>query len=163
MLCSLGGYAYIQSDTISTRQNELDQLQQSKKKFNTILTKIKKLEEETQILGKQIGVIKKLKKSSPLTVHALDEVANLTPSKRMWLTSFTQSENSLKLSGMALDNRTIAKYMDDLKASPYIRDVTLVSSSLKAYAGKNLKAFSISCSLTVPEEKGQEQPPETLE
>jgi type IV pilus assembly protein PilN len=40
-----------------------------------------------------------------------------------------------------------------MKASPYITSVNLASSSLKSYAGKNLKAFSLSCAIAVPEEK----------
>lgn len=75
----------------------------------------------------------------------------------MWLTTLTQSGGNMKVSGMALDNRTIAKYMDDLKSSPYIQSVHLASSSLKGFAGRNLKAFSISCSIAVPEDKKEPQ------
>ncbi len=111
---------------------------------------IKQLEKDKELIEKRIAIIKQLKKSSSLTVHVLDEVANLTPADRMWLTSVTQSGASLTIAGMALDNRTIAKYMEDLKTSPYISNVNLVNTSLKSYAGRNLKVFSLSCSAAVP-------------
>jgi len=157
VLLAIAALAFIQSNIISGKEKKLAQVKQNKQQYTKILNKIKQLEKETETLEKQIGVIGQLKASSSLTVHALDEVANLTPAKRMWLTSLSQSGNSLSLSGMALDNRTIAQFMDDLKSSPYINSVTLQSSALKGYAGKNLKAFSISCSLVAQVDKQEDQ------
>jgi len=68
----------------------------------------------------------------------------------MWLTKLQQTGNELKLSGMALDNQTVAKYMDDLTNSSYIQNVNLVSASMEKFAEKNLKLFSVSCSVSVP-------------
>ncbi|MBM9513591.1 PilN domain-containing protein [Desulfogranum marinum] len=150
-------FAMLQANTITARNETLADLKKERQRYTAILNKIKQLEQDKQVLQNRIAVIKKLKKSSSLTVHALDEVANITPSKRMWLTTLTQSGGNMKVSGMALDNRTIAKYMDDLKSSPYIQSVHLASSSLKGFAGRNLKAFSISCSIAVPEDKKEPQ------
>ncbi len=144
-------FGLLQAATIDEKKSSLDSLKKEKQKYSKIISRIKQIEKDKEVLKKRINVIKKLKHSSSLTVHALDEVSNLTPSKRMWLTSLTQSGSNLRISGMALDNRTIAKYMDDLKASPYINRVTLANSSLKGFAGRNLKSFSISCSLVMPE------------
>ncbi len=155
LLClfvALGGVAYLQVSRAGQLRAELAQLKKEKQKYNKILAKIKKLEQDKALLEKRIAIIRQLKKSSSLTVHILDEIANITPTKRMWLTSLAQTGNTLQLTGMALDNRTIAKYMEDLKKSPYIKSVSLTSSSLKPYAGRNLKAFSLTCTIGMPEE-----------
>lgn len=159
VLCALGGYAFYQAGVIKERKSALADLNKRQQKYTKILREIKELEKQQKILETRISVIKKLKHSSSLTVHALDEIARITPAQRMWLTTFSQSGGSLTVAGMALDNRTIAKYMDDLKASEYINSVSLSSSALKGYAGRNLKAFSITCSIAVPaeEEKPQTQ------
>lgn len=68
----------------------------------------------------------------------------------MWLTNLTQNTSMLQLSGIALDNRTIANYLESLKGSPYLTEVTLGSSALNKYGGRNLKKFSLSCSVTLP-------------
>ena len=61
---------------------------------------------------------------------------------------------------MALDNQTVAKYMDDLEGSRYIENVSLANSSMKQFAERNLKSFSLSATATAPnEEKKQEEPP----
>ncbi|HEB50614.1 MAG TPA: pilus assembly protein PilN [Desulfobulbus sp.] len=156
LFVALGGVAYLQATRADQLNNELAQLRKEKKKYNKILAKIKTLEQNKALLEKRIGIIKQLKKSSSLTVHILDEIANITPTKRMWLTSLSQTGSNLQLAGMALDNRTIAKYMEDLKKSPYIKSVSLTSSSLKTYAGRDLKAFSLTCTIGMPEEAGTE-------
>ena len=150
LLAVLGVIGFFQVSKANQLQNDITTLNTEKQKHAKTLKLIKQLEKDKELIEKRIAIIKQLKKSSSLTVHVLDEVANLTPADRMWLTSVTQSGASLMLAGMALDNRTIAKYMEDLKTSPYISNVNLVNTSLKNYAGRNLKVFSLSCSTAVP-------------
>lgn len=157
LLLLLAVLVFWQTNVANGRQAKLNAIQAEKQKYDITLKKIKQLEEEKLILENQISIIEKLKQSSSLTVHVLDEVANFTPSKRMWLTSLSQSGKDLSINGMALDNRTIAKYMDELKTSEYIQEVSLANTALKSFAGRNLKTFSISCTLAVPgEESGSD-------
>lgn len=144
-LSLLLSFAFYQAIDISRLQKTNEDLQTEKKQYNKILDEIKHLEEAKKILETRIEVIKQLKQSSSLTVHILDEVANYTPSNRMWLTGLSQTSADLKLAGMALDNQTIAKYMDDLGKSHYITNVYLANSSMKNFAERDLKSFSISC------------------
>ncbi|HID70857.1 MAG TPA: pilus assembly protein PilN, partial [Desulfobacterales bacterium] len=99
-----------------------------------------------------ISIIKKLKRDSSTTVHILDEVANKVDSKRMWLKSLKQQGQSLSLTGIALDNRTVAQFMEALKESPYISIVNLSNASLTKVSGRNLKSFSLACSIVSPKE-----------
>ncbi len=147
----LGIVSFFQSSKATGLQQQISDLNREKQRHAATLRLIKKLEKDKAVIETRISIIKKLKKSSSLTVHILDEVAKITPTNRMWLTSLTQNGNNLQLSGMALDNRTIAKYMEDLKKSPYIANTSLVGSSLKSYAGRNLKSFSLSCTIQVPD------------
>jgi type IV pilus assembly protein PilN len=155
LLAALGAVGYFQNSTASKLQKDIVQLNNEKQQYAKTLKLIKQLEQDKALIEKQIAIIKQLKQSSSLTVHILDEVANRTPADRMWLTSLSQSGTDLKIAGMALDNRTIAKYMEDLKASPYITSVNLAGSSLKSYAGRNLKSFSLNCTITADTEKGK--------
>lgn len=109
-------------------------------------------------LNNKIKIINKLKADSSLTVHILDEVASLIDNNRMWLTAFSHNGNQLVLSGYALDNQTVAQFMDELKfKSPFINSVSLSNSSLSAVSGKELKSFSLTCSVSAP------APPEEVE
>jgi len=151
LLLVLGVVGVYQATTASQLNADLSRLQNEKRQYTKILDHIKKFEQDRALTEKKIAVIKELKKSSALTVHILDEVARLTPTKRVWLKSLSQAGNKLQLTGMALDNRTIAEYMDDLKTSPYINEVSLENSTLAKYAGRDLKSFAISCLISVPD------------
>ncbi|GAB4340605.1 MAG: PilN domain-containing protein [Desulfobulbaceae bacterium] len=151
VLAAVGAVWFYQAQSISALAQEITSLKNEKQRYNQVLAQIAKLEKDKELIENKIAVINNLQKTKALTVHILDEVARLTDSKRMWITSLDQSGMSLRLSGTALDNQTIAKYMETLKTSPYITDVNLISTSLTVFAGRNLKSFSLSCSLTMPE------------
>ncbi|WP_446008754.1 PilN domain-containing protein [Candidatus Electrothrix sp.] len=138
---------------VSGLERDIKDLTVRKKELQKTLDLINELEKKKKLFEQRIGVVNQLKKKSQLTVRILDEVARLTPHERMWLTSVSQDTNSLKLSGIALDNRTIADYLDALKdsSSSYFSNVTLGRSSLKKYGGRNLKQFSLTCSVALPE------------
>ncbi|MCI5121862.1 MAG: hypothetical protein D3908_11855 [Candidatus Electrothrix sp. AUS4] len=141
--------------TVSGLEEEIQRYTARKKELQKTLDLIVELEKKKALVEKQISIVHELQKKSQLTVRVLDEVARRTPNERMWLTSLNQTSTSLKLSGMALDNRTIADYLDALNASPYFTDVTLANSALSKYGGRNLKRFSLSCSIVLPGADGE--------
>lgn len=147
LLLILGLWAGYQSNAIANITDTNNKLQEEKKKYSKILEEIKKLEQEKKDLLARIEVINKLKESSSLTVRVLDEVARFTPSDRMWLKTLSQSANTLSLTGMAMDDQTVARYMEDLEKSPFVSNVILVSSAMENFAERQLKTFSISCTV----------------
>ena len=77
----IGIYSWYQFDSIKNLKTEDNRLTDEKNKYNKILNQIKKIDEEKKTLENRISVIKTLRKESSITVHVLDELANLTPSK----------------------------------------------------------------------------------
>ncbi len=146
----LGLAGYMQIREIDRLQAEIDALNKIKNSYTPTLLKIAKFKKQKKELDRKTQIIRNLKTESSLTVRALDEVANRIDNQRMWLTSLHQQNNSLELSGMALDNQTIAQFMDNLKASEFISDVALANSSLKTVSGRNLKNFSLNCTVFHP-------------
>ncbi len=147
----LGAVGLLQVTRIKSIKASIVKLQQEKQRYAPILAEIKRLEKAKKNLENKIGIIKKLKRDSSKTVHILDEVAKKVDSKRMWLKSLKQQGTSLSLNGVALDNRTIAQFMDSLKESPYISGVNLSTASLAKVSGRDLKSFNLACSTIVPE------------
>jgi type IV pilus assembly protein PilN len=150
VLILLAMVGFYQASIASQLQKDITSLQAEKKRYNEMLVQIQQLEADKKLIESKIAVIKELKKSSALTVRVLDEVANLTPTKRIWLTTLNQSGTNLQINGMALDNQTLAGYMDALKSSEYIEEVNLVSSSQQQFAGSNLKSFALTCTISIP-------------
>ena len=157
LLLILGAVGFLQSTRIGNIESQIAELKKERQKYEPILKEMNQLEKVKLDLENKIDIIKKLKRESSTTVHILDEVANRVDSKRMWLTSLNQQGANLSLAGVALDNRTVAQFMDALKDSPYVSVVNLSNASLTKVSGRNLKSFSLSCSIVSP----QKETPET--
>ncbi len=148
-----GLVTYYQLGKVTVLENQISALNKEKQRYAPIIAQIKKMEQQKKELERRIDVIKKLKTDSSLTVRVMDEVANIIDTDRMWLLSLNQQGGSLQLSGIALDNQTVAQFMDNLKVSPIVRDVDLTDSSLKNIAGRDLKSFSMTVSVAQPNPK----------
>ena len=150
LLAALGVVGYSRAVKIDSLQNKQAHLQAEKTKYNAVLAQIKKIKREQDLLRTKLTAIKKLKANSQLPVRVLDEIAKLTPSSRMWLKSFNLANNVISLSGIALDNATIAQYMEQIKRSPFFSEADLVNSSMTRVADKKLKSFTLSVRLNQP-------------
>lgn len=148
----LGGVGFLQLTKISNAKTSIAKLEREKQRYAPILAEMTQLENSKKNLENRIAIIKKLERDSSVTVHILDEVAKKVDSKRMWLNSLKQQGVNLSLTGIALDNRTIAQFMDALKKSPYIGNVNLSNASLTKVSGRDLKSFSMACSIISPKE-----------
>ncbi len=158
-LVLLATTGFFQAQAIDTLTSEISSLNAKKASYTPILNKIAQLKKDREELGRKTDIIKKLKSDSSLTVRVLDEVATRVDKNRMWLETLQQQNESLSLTGVALDNQTVAQFMDNLKESPVVKDVTLTNSSQKAVSGRNLKSFLLSAVVAQPQPKK----PETTE
>lgn len=147
-LVAVAGFMQLQN--IKKLNNTITELKKERDSYTPTLKKIAKLKKDQQEFTRRSEIIDKLKTDSSLTVRLIDEVATRIDNQRMWLDSLQQQNATLRLSGVALDNRTIAQFMDQLKASPFVSEVSLTSSSLKIVSGKNLKHFELNCNVSYP-------------
>lgn len=146
---------YLQYQKANGLEKDISSLNAKKQSYTPTLNKIAQLKKDREELTKKTDIIKQLKVESSLTVHVIDEIASKLDNQRMWLESLQQQGGSLSLSGVALDNQTIAQFMDNLKTSPFVQDVSLTNSSLKVVSGRNLKSFDLSCAVGFPSASGQ--------
>ncbi len=153
----LGIVSFLQNTQVKNIESSIVELKKEKQRYAPILAEMKKLEQTKKDLENKIGIIKKLRRESAITVHILDEVAKKVDSKRMWLKSLKQQGANLSLTGVALDNQTIAQFMDALKDSPYISEVNLSNASLAKVSGRDLKSFSLACDIVSPPEESQKK------
>lgn len=156
VLVLLGLVGILQAGRMTTLNDEIAVKTKEKKSFDKVIQELADLEKKRLDLNNKIQIINKLKSDSSLTVHVLDEVSNIVDNNRMWLTSLNQRGGSLKITGYALDNQTVAQFMDELKVSPYINSVSLNNSSLKQVAGTDLKEFGLSCGVSIPQPEGEQ-------
>ncbi|MBC8209085.1 MAG: PilN domain-containing protein [Desulfobulbaceae bacterium] len=153
LLLTLLAIGLFQANKAKGLEQDIVAIKKELEHYKPILKQIKDIEKAKKELERKIQVIKTLDKESSLTVEVLDQVAQLVDSSRLWLTSLKQQGSSLALTGVALDNQTIAHFMNKLEASPHVGTVNLSNASLTRVAGRSLKSFSLQCSVALPPEQ----------
>jgi type IV pilus assembly protein PilN len=148
LILAVGWFAL--AGKIAGLREELVALDKKKQSYQPIIKQIDTLKKEKQLVEQKLDSIKKLQAGAQVTVRVLDEVASRTPTNRMWLNSLQQSSGRLQLQGIALDNETIAQYMQQLEASEYFEKTELTSSAQTDVAKQKLKSFSLIINVVAP-------------
>jgi type IV pilus assembly protein PilN len=143
VLALLGLVALALGFKVDELQASIASLKTEKAKYQTTINQIEQLKKDQALLETKLNTISQLKKGSQLAVRVMDELATLTPSSRLWLNSMSFNGTTLRLSGIALDNATIADYMETLIASPYFASAELSGTTTTAVEGRQLKSFSL--------------------
>jgi len=143
--------------TISSLESENAVLSKKKASYQPILNQIDKLKKDKAKKEKKLEVIKQLKTVSLSMVRILDELARITPSSRLWLNNLQIKDGSLTFSGIALDNATIAQFMNRINNSKFFTGASLSRTTLTTIANASLKAFSMTVGIkqqkTAPSDK----------
>jgi len=143
VLALLGVVAIALSFKVDTLQASIAALTKEKAKYQTTINQIEQLKKDQALLETKLNTISQLKKGSQLSVRVMDELAQLTPSSRLWLNSMSFNGTILRISGIALDNATIAGYMETIVTSPYFATAELSGTSTTGIQGRLLKSFSL--------------------
>ena len=158
VLVLLGLVALVIGFRVGDLNASIGKLNKEKKKYQTTINQIEKLKKDQTLLETKLDMISRLKSGSQLTVRLMDEMANLVPSERLWISQMLISKGTLKLSGTALDNATIADFMETVVTSPYFATADLSGTSSKSVSGRTLKAFSLTCRVINPDVKEEKMP-----
>lgn len=134
-------------EEITLSENKIAEL---KKKIGK-LEEVKKLKEQVK---KKLDVLAQLRKNKTGPAQRLETLSNLTPDK-LWLTNYSESDQTVKISGIALTEELIAQFMRALQGSNDFTDVGLLVSEQTEIAGTKLKKFD----LTMKLKSGLLQPP----
>jgi type IV pilus assembly protein PilN len=153
-------YVFIQisSDLSNIKQVE-NEKRQELAKYQKTLSEIKKLEKAIKEIETKLDVIKELEKGKTGPVRLLDEIAEAVPKDKLWLKTFNESQGTLRLTGTAMDNETVALFMDNLTNSDHIVSVELQGVTLRDLPEYRLKVsdFGLECK-TYASEKKEEEP-----
>jgi len=106
------------------------------------LNEIKKLEKDIKEINTKLDVIKDLEKGKTGPVLLLSTIADAVPKDKLWLTSLSEGNGKLTLTGTAMDNETVALFMNNLAAA---KDV-ITSVELKSAIGKDIKEYNLKVS-----------------
>ena len=80
-------------------------------KYNEINKEIARIRKNLENLRKKMAVIEQLESDRHAPVVLMDTITQVLVAKRMWLTELAVQEKAVKITGIALDEKTVADFM----------------------------------------------------
>lgn len=105
------------------------------------------LERNRTDLDEKLKTIALLEQRKIGPVHVLSDLADAAP-EQVWLLEFTENSGAATVTGMALDNQTIATFMRNLAGSRFFTQVDLVETTQSEQDGLQLKRFVVRARLS---------------
>lgn len=145
-------YNFLQLNSkLSSLQEEETDIQGQLVQLDKTIKEISQLEKQIKEITAKLEVIKRLEKGKTGPVRLLEAIARAVPKNKLWLKSFNESNGSLTLQGTAMDNETVALFMDRLEATQSISTVDLKSARLRSMPAYKLRVadFVLICKTNV--------------
>lgn len=139
-------YFYLDlNNKVNTLREERDVKQKELDSFKDTNMKIAALKKTIADVEVKLKTIKRLEKGKTGPVKLLDDIAMSVPEDKLWLTTLKEQKGTLILDGTAMDNETVADFMDRLQNTKSISSVQLVRTRQKKIPGfdLSLKDFSL--------------------
>jgi len=115
-------------------------------KYEKINKEIAEIKSNLSLLETKIRVIQSLELDRKAPVKNLDSIYKVLVQKRMWYTNIEEKGENIKVSGVALDEQTVADYMVRVEKEERFDDVRLASVKLYKLKDKeelDLKQFDV--------------------
>jgi type IV pilus assembly protein PilN len=140
---------------LSSLQEEETDIQGQLVQLDKTIKEISQLEKQIKEIKAKLAVIKRLQAGKTGPVRLLEEISRAVPKDKLWLKSFKETKGSLTLEGTAMDNETVALFMDRLEDSESISSVDLKSARLRHLPKYKLRVadFALICKTYAYQEK----------
>lgn len=133
------------NNRVSGLKSEIASTREQVAKYQQINKEIAEIKQKLAVLDRKIAVIKSLEQDRKAPVQNLDSLYHLLVQKRMWYTLLEEKGGTIKISGISIDNQTVADYMTRLEKSERFTNVRL--AAIKQHKAQNenlnLKAFDV--------------------
>lgn len=119
-------------------------------KYEKINREIEEIKKKLDNLNQKLAVIRQLEASRHEPVTLMDTLARMIIEKRMWLTAVDAKAEAVNLSGIAMDDKTVADFMLRLEGCGLFAAVNLKTLRHVEIQKTGLKSFEISCQKKPP-------------
>ncbi len=145
--CAAGGGIYLKnSSEISQLKTDVAQTKQSIASMEKFYKEYLALEKQKKEMAARISLIEKIKEGRALTARILYDLPSLVK-ESVWLKRFKKDEERFDLEARALENESIADFVERLAKIPYAKDVELKTVEDVTEEGVLVKKFVVQGSL----------------
>lgn len=111
-------------------------------KMDSLKREIEKYEKDLKRLNTQTGFLQKVQKERQLAVDLINKMKSFIPEK-VWLSAVQVTQNSIEIKGDAESNADVNDFNSRLSAATFLKDVVIVSSTLKSLSRMSIQTFNI--------------------
>ena len=131
----------IEGRRLAALDSQIERVNHEIQQLNAQVREVHEIDRLKVEVQTKLRIIQDLNRKRVGPSHVLDDLSGSTP-ENLWLIDFNEVNGAATLTGLALDNETIAKFMRQLQASPYFFAVDLVETSQQqpGQAGKEASA-----------------------
>ncbi|HEY9131373.1 MAG TPA: PilN domain-containing protein [Dyella sp.] len=158
-LVCVGGWAMIMNMRIDNQTARNSYLQGEIKQLDERIAKIKDLEKVRERLLARKQIIEQLQANRAQMVHLFDELVKTIPSSAR-LAGLKQSGDSMTLDGVAQSNASVAEYMRNIEASPWMGHADLRKTENTHGDTRMPYTFGLDVALSRP--KSDDQDPDKM-
>lgn len=131
---------------ISSLEPEKASLEKRLADMKETTKEVRELDKKRKELQEKTDIIALLKRNKRGPVRVLDDLNNALPEKA-WLTEAKEENGKLKITGLALENQTIADFMTALEASAFFSKVELLETKQIEQGPVKLKNFMMEATI----------------
>jgi type IV pilus assembly protein PilN len=155
LIAVISYYSINLNGSIKSLKRDRDLKKKELASYRHTTSKIKALEQTKAEIDVKLEKINELKKVKTGPVRLLDDIATSVPKDQLWLTALKEENGTLILEGTAMDNETVADFMNRLKNTVSVTSVELVRTRQKEIKelSLNLKDFALTCKTYAFKEK----------
>jgi type IV pilus assembly protein PilN len=139
------GIYFLLSSQVDDLNSRIASTQAELEKYDKINREIEEIKKKLDSLNKKLTVIRELEVSRYEPVRLMDTLAQVIIEKRMWFTALDAKADVVNISGIAMDDKTVADFMVRLEGSGLFSAVNLKTLRQVEIQKTNLKSFEISC------------------
>lgn len=161
-------FAYWQGGARTERlTTEIAQAASDSSQLASTIALMDALKAKQDTVGQQIAVIRSVDDRRYVWPHLMDEISRAVPAYT-WLTKLSGSESAdttagalpgFTLEGSAGSTQALTRLMKNLELSPFIRDVTLVTSEQTTEQGRTFQKFTLEAKYERPDSSAVETVP----
>ena len=142
-----------QSYRMSKLENEISEVRAEIKALDIKVKQFGELQKRIKEYESKHKIIEDLNRRKIGPVRVMESLSAATPTA-LWLTEFKETGGKLLITGLALDNQTVADFLRALATFYYFKEVELVETTEAGAGSGPLKKFSVRSMVSY-------QPPET--
>jgi len=142
-LCG-AAYMYVTGE-VDARQVKIDQKRAEINQLAKVIKEVKDFEARQKALRAKLDVLEQLKSSRVGPLYILNALYEALPDK-LWLTKFQASSGRASISGIGVNEETVALFMKNLEASDFFDGVELKVTRQIVQDQIKFQQFDLTCS-----------------